>query len=525
MSDAAASTLDSSEENRSLRAFADEASRRPVLLLLVSAAAWLLVASVLGFLASVKGHASDLFATSDLAFLHYGRLKPAFQTAFLYGWCFTAGLGVSYWIMARLCKTGIKKRHWILWGIFLWNILVTVAVLSILLGGSTSYEWLAFPDWLWVPMLVAFLLIAVAPVILYQIRRPGTSFVSQLYILGACLWFPVLFLGANFAIRHAGAIGVMGPATNSWYVSGVLFLFLVPMGLASAYYMIPKITGRPIHSYQLARLGFWSLALFGGWSGMQRYLGGPLPTWITAIAAVAGILLLIPVVVVAVNHHQSTKGSHARMVDSPTMRFTVFGGFCFTAFGVLSFLLSMLWSGKTFQFGFAQEGLQMLGAYGFFTMVMFGAFYFILPRLSACEWPSARLINLHFLLSMWGVLFMISMMLFGGMLQGQGANMKYQPAADALYTDGETDPNSPQIPGRPEGYVNWERDHYQATSYTAWTRRGVSFTWLLLSGANLVFFVHVILMALRLGRKSPEPTLLGHAHAPTAPQVSGGAAH
>lgn len=488
------------QESQVLRYLSDEASRRLVMFMMMMGVLWLVGSSFLGFCASVKSHASGLLATETFAFLHYGRLKPAFQTAFLYGWCFNAGLAVAYWLQARLCKVGIVNKKWITLGVVLWNVLVLIATKSIMMGGNQSYEWLAFPDWLWLPMLIAFVVIAIGPIILYQIRRPGTSFVSELYILGACIWFPLLFLATNILIRHSGDTGVIGPATNAWYINGVMFLFILPIGLGSLYYILPKITGKPIYSYHLARVGFWSLAVLAGWSGLQKYLGGPYSQTTLLISSISGMLLLIPIILSGANHHLSTKGFHGRFIDSPTLRFSMYGGFCLTAFGVIWFLFSMPWLSGILQFTVAQEGAQLLCLYGFFTMVMFGAFYFIVPRLVRCEWPSPRMINIHFWVSNWGVLFMVGLLLVGGYLQGEASGMSYQYERIEGHPEG----------ARPEGFVNWERDFYSSLSIVAFVKRSISFTWLLLTAANLVFLLHMLLMVLRLGRKSASPTLLIH---------------
>jgi len=86
-----------------------------------------------------------------------------------------------------------------------------------------------------------------------------------------CRWppaccFPWLFITANYLLNNL-ELGALGAGISSWYVHGVILLFFVPIGVGSAYYFIPKITGQPIHSQQLANMGFWVLAIFGGWTG------------------------------------------------------------------------------------------------------------------------------------------------------------------------------------------------------------------------------------------------------------------
>src|SRR6267143_1612492 len=90
--------------------------------------------------------------------------------------------------------------------------------------------------------------------------------------------------------------------------------------------MIPKVIGRPVYSYHLATIGFWTYALFSSWTGMQRLVDGPFPAWMITASIAATILTIIPVATVGLNHHMTMQGYFPVMRYSPTLRFTVFGG-------------------------------------------------------------------------------------------------------------------------------------------------------------------------------------------------------
>ena len=173
--------------------------------------------------------------------------------------------------------------------------------------------------------------------------------------LAACFWFPWLYLTANIFTSPKTASGLHAAVTAAWYSNSVLFLFIVPMAIATAYYLIPKVIGRPLHSYYLAVAGFWSLAIFGGWTGLQKLIGGPLPTWMTAVSSAAQVFLLIPVVCVAANHFLTARGNHGLIQVSPTLRF-VFGGAIFYVGGHLVAAGLALFPGIT-QFTAAWDGI------------------------------------------------------------------------------------------------------------------------------------------------------------------------
>ena len=79
-------------------------------------------------------------------------------------------------------------------------------------------------------------------------------------------------------------------------VAGALGFWLTAMSVGAAYYFIPKVLGRPIYSYQLSLLGFWSLAMFYSLNGMHHLVGGPIPEWMITTSIVASIFMFIPVV-------------------------------------------------------------------------------------------------------------------------------------------------------------------------------------------------------------------------------------
>ncbi len=463
------------EEDALQRAAIDRSLRVPVLFFFTSGLAWLLVSLVLGLLASIKFHSPDWLAGCPL--LNYSRLQPAHLNAFVYGWAFQAGLGTALWIMGRLCRTPLTKTAMLVVAGHLWNLGVLIGVSAILMGFGTSIQFLDFPVGIWPLMFVSYALIAGYMVVMFKVRRDGHIYISQWYILAACFWFPWVYLTANLLIHHFPSAAVINTAIGGWFAGTLLMLWIVPIGLGVSYYLIPKIAGRSIYSYQLALLGFWSLAILGGWVGVQHYMGGPIPAWMPAVSGAAMIFLIVPMVAIGVNHHNTLKGRHHLINHSPTLRFIFFGAICFNVFILLGAAISLFRFGKIFQFSHVELGYQMTGLYGFFTMIMFGAIYFILPRLMNCEWRSGKWIRFHFWFSAYGTGAMLLSLFMGGLFQGQQA---------ALY-----------------------EETYVLSVEVAWgfmVGRTVAWSFIILS--NLMFFFHVLLMICRLGKRSGEATLI-----------------
>jgi cytochrome c oxidase cbb3-type subunit I len=398
------------------RAEIDASTRGPVLLFFGSAVFWLLVGSVLGLLSAWKMTHPGLL--DSMACLTFGRIRPAHLNAVIYGWASPAGIGTGLWLMARLCRVRLMHSKLLISAAIFWNLGVLVGVLGILAGDSRSIEWLEFPGYATPVLFIAYAFIGVWAVIMFRYRKPGHVYVSQWYLLAAFLWFPWMYATANILLVWQPVQGSAQGAVNWWFAHNILGLWFTPIGLASAYYMIPKIIGRPIHSYYLSILGFWSLALFSSWNGMHHLIGGPFPAWMISASVVASVLMFIPVVTVAINHHMTMSGHFEALKWSPTLRFTVFGAMAYTVVSLQGGSMSIPSLNTVTHFTDYTVGHSHLGLYGFFSMMMFGAMYYIVPRLVGWEWPSATMIRWHFWLVAIGVLLMVGSLTIGGLLQG-----------------------------------------------------------------------------------------------------------
>jgi cytochrome c oxidase cbb3-type subunit 1 len=271
--------------------------------------------------------------------------------------------------------------------------------------------------------------------------------------------------------------GVMQAAVTWWFANNLLFLWFGAIGLGTAYYMIPKVIGRPVYSYQLAAIGFWTYALFASWTGMQRVIDGPFPAWMVTASIAAAILGIIPVATVGMNHHMTMRGYFGLLRYSPTLRFTVFGAIAYTVFSLLGVLLSLRSVAGYVQFTEASSAYSHAGLYAFYSMVMFGSMYYIVPRLVGREWRYAALIKIHFWSSAYGVGLMVLTLLVGGILQGAST---HDPSIDF---SGSIQAVLPMLRGR-------------------------SLSGALLTIAHFVFAFHFGLMLLGLGRTSSLPTFL-----------------
>jgi cytochrome c oxidase cbb3-type subunit 1 len=485
-------------EDALLRSGIDRSLRHPVMFFMTSGAAWLAVSIILGIIGSTKLHAPEFL--DGCAWSTYGRVFPAHINAFIYGWGFQVAFAVILWIMARLSRQECRSAGIILTAGHVWNFGVSLGVLGILAGYGTGMPWMEFPFFAWPVLLISYIAIVIWSFIQFRVRPVGHVYISQWYLLAAVVWFPWIFITANTLLHCLPGHPVMGAGINAWYKSALIFLFFTPVALGTAYYLVPKVTGRPVLSYSLAKVGFWSLAAIAPWAGMQKLTGAPIPYFLPYLGAAATIMIALPAVSAAWNLLRTVSGSGEVADHSPSLRFTIAGivGLLVMAFAAVVLNIP----GKTLeltQFSLSGYGFEILALYGFFSFIMFGAVYFIVPRVTRREWISRRLIKMHFLFSAYGLVTIALVALFGGLLQGIGQEDWKQP---------------------------WENAADYAFPYAMAT----TVSWCFILFSNFFFFIHLTLMWLRLGRRSSHPTLLvahhgGSPHGPEGDIDNAGPAH
>lgn len=473
-------TKQSAEQDAILRTAIDRSLRHPVMFFFTSGAAWLAVSLILGIIATAKMVAPEFL--DGCAWLTQGRVFAAHISTLIYGWGCQAAFGVLIWLVARLTRQENKAAGIILAAGHAWNLVIAIGTIAILAGFGTGVPWMEFPTMVWPAMLVCYFLIAVWTMIQFRVRTPGEVFVSQWFAVGALIWFPWILATAFALIFCVGGNALMSAGVAAWYRSGLTYLFFLPAAAAAAYYLAPKVTGKPVHSYSLSLIGFWVLAIVGPWAGMQKLAGAPVPYFLPYLGAAAAVMIGIPAVAIAISTLRTMFSAPEKFASSPSLRFAAGGVVCMFVLGLSSCLTNLPNSTLPLtQFSITQYGMDILAIYGCFSFLMFGAIYFIVPRLTRREWLSKRLINMHFLFSMYGVIAVAVLSVLGGVLHGQGQE-------DFKFT--------------------WDSAVARAYPYQMATL--IAWCFVLLS--NVFFFAHLLLMWMRLGRRSSHPTLLGHSH-------------
>lgn len=395
------------------REAADRSSAFPAFVLIACAVVWLLVASAAGLLSSLKLHWPDFL--TDQAWLSMGRLRTLHLNAVAYGWAPLGLLGLAIWMLPRLLQTPLLGGRLAIVGALLWNAGLIAGLGAIAIGINAGLEWLEIPWQIGGLFAIGGMLVGLPMAFMLVRRRVHHLYVSVWYMGAALFWFPTLYIVAKIPGLH---FGVEQATMNWWFGHNVLGLFYTPLSIACVYYFLPKVIGRPVRSYNLSLLGFWTLAFFYGQVGAHHLIGGPIPEWLITLSIVQSMMMIIPVVAFSANQHLTLKGNFSALKHSHVLRFIVFGAVMYTLASLQGSLEALRSVNAVTHFTHFTVAHAHLGMYGFVSMVIFGGVYFAMPRILDTRWPQPTLISLHFWLVVAGFAIYLITLSIGGILQG-----------------------------------------------------------------------------------------------------------
>ncbi|HUB68202.1 MAG TPA: cbb3-type cytochrome c oxidase subunit I [Candidatus Methylacidiphilales bacterium] len=408
----------------------DASVRWPVLGCFLTAIHWMVVGTFLLVYASSLAHPQDTFPvlglfvtlSDNFSMFTYGRLWPAAIDTLVYGWATTAGMGIAIWILARTSRTVVRSPAALMTAVVFWNLGIAAGLIGIFLGDGNSVELLEFPAYAAWTLWLSYALFAFWAVITWLGRRAGHDHIAQAWLLVAIFSFPWLFGGGSVLLGGPPppGSGVVQALIDAWYVHGLFTLWLAPLGFALLYYLVPKMSGIPIRYGDKAQVAFWTWLIFAPWTAVHDLVGGPFPAETVTTGLVLSGFLFIPVAIIGISLISTTweaegkHGSHGGIV----FPFLTLSAVCFVITGAAEQILSIRSANDVLRFTMFRECDLFLWLYGFFTFGLFGAIYYIVPRLLDFSWRSAALIRIHYYASLYGILLVIAMAGIGGVTQG-----------------------------------------------------------------------------------------------------------
>ncbi len=363
----------------------------------------------------------------DLPFTTFGRLRPLHTSAVVFAFGGNALICTSFYVVQRTCQTRLAfgNAAWLVfWG---YQLFIVLAATGYLMGVTQSKEY-AEPEWhvdLWLTIVwVVYLLVFLGTLIkrkephIYVANWFYLAFivtVAMLHIVNN-LAMPVSFLGSK---SYSLFSGVQDALTQWWYGHNAVGFFLTAGFLGMMYYFMPKQTERPVYSYRLSIVHFWSLIFLYIWAGPHHLHYTALPDWAQTLGMVFSIMLWMPSWGGMINGLMTLSGAWDKMRTDPIIRMMVLA---VAFYGMSTFegpVMSIKAVNSLSHYTDWTIGHVHSGALGWVGMISFSAIYFLVPKLWGQErLYSLRLINWHFWLATLGIVIYAAAMWVSGIMQG-----------------------------------------------------------------------------------------------------------
>ena len=397
-------------------------------LFLASSITYFFIVGIIALIIAAKFVWPSLMGTIPL--LTYGRLRPLHVNGMLFGWLLAADMGLMYYVIPRLCGVKLWSEKLGQATAALWNFIILSAVVVLLLGINQGLEYAELPTWLDVLVVVAWIMFGTNIFMTVATRKYVQMYVTIWYCLGTILWTAFVYLTGNFTTLFA--TGVNQANLNWMYVHNAVGLIFTPVGLAIAYYFIPKASNNPLHSHKLSMIGFWSLAFVYVWTGAHHMLHGPISQWLQTISIVFSVMLLIPVWAVVYNFFATMRGQWDQLRDNVSLKFLMSGVvfYLLTCFqGPMHSLRSVNAIVSKTDWIPGHAHMAVLGAFSFFAIA---GSYYVVPRIFKTKLFSESLANWSFWLFLVGGLGFFVTLWLGGVWQGWQWNNPAIPFIDTV---------------------------------------------------------------------------------------------
>ncbi|MFN7932130.1 MAG: cbb3-type cytochrome c oxidase subunit I [Bryobacteraceae bacterium] len=395
---------------------------------IISAVVYFLIVGIIAIVIAAKFVWPEMLGT--VAMLSYGRLRPLHVNGMLFGWLLAADMGLTFYIVPRLCGVKLWSEKLGVATAALWNVIILGAVVSLLMGWNQGWEYAELPMPLDVLVVVAWIMFGFNIFATIATRKYQQMYVSLWYTMGTILWTAFVYLTGNFATLFT--TGVNQANLNWMYVHNAVGLIFTPVGLALAYYFIPKAGNIPLYSHKLSMIGFWSLAFFYVWTGAHHMLHGPISQWLQTISIAFSLMLIMPVWSVVYNLFATMKGNWPRTRDNVPLKFLMSGVvfYLLTCFqGPMHSLRSVNAIVSKTDWIPGHAHMAVLGAFSFFAIA--GTLY-VIPRMFNVALHSDALANWSYWLFMVGGIGFFVTLWLGGFWQGWQWNNPSIPFIDTV---------------------------------------------------------------------------------------------
>lgn len=384
-----------------------------VLWYLICATFWLLFGTTIGEYVGIKFVAPD---ADHLSWLSFGRLRPVHTNSVFWGWASLGMLGLGYYVVPRVGNRPLYSYKLGWYSLYLINATVLLGSLALMDGinnGGGEYR-----EYIW-PIMLLFGIGLVLTLInfLKTIARRATKeiYISNWYIVSAIMFCLVI---ATVAYVPSWQNGLGETIVQGYYMHQGVGMWFMLFTLGLVYYYLPQQLNKPIYSYSLGILAFWTQILFYTLIGTHHFVFSSIPWWLQTVAIFGSVGMVIPVIAGTTNFLMTFKNGWYQLADSYTLPFFLVGT-------IFYFTGSMQGTAEAFRstnliwhftdFTTAHSHLTM---YGIISFYIWACVYTIVPRMTNNEAPQVT-VGAHFWLALIGLLFYTVPLMYGATMKGK----------------------------------------------------------------------------------------------------------
>jgi len=355
-------------------------------------------------------------------YMHFGRVRPMHVHHVALLWLLSANIGLLYFVVPRLCGVPLWSSKMAYFSAGFWWAGLVPGVYAFPFGYTSGWEYAELAMWvgIWSPKLlftVGWVLFVVNIFATIFSRKYQQMYVSLWYTMGTMIWttFTVLlgFYGLDFLPG-----GISRVNAGFFYVHNLVGLVFTPMGVATSYYFIPKVSRLPLYSHRLSMVGFWSIAFVYPWVGAHHIIHGPVPQWLQTISIIFSVWLIIPVWAVVTNFFATLKGHWNKYSESVSIRFLMMGNVFYlltTLQGSMQALRNVNEITSKTDWIPGHAHMALLGTFTYFAI---GGIYHVIQVITGKPLWSKSLASWHFTLTLIGSMLFFMSLFVGGYLQG-----------------------------------------------------------------------------------------------------------
>jgi cytochrome c oxidase cbb3-type subunit I/II len=382
---------------------------------------WGLVGMLAGILAAFQLFLPAL--NMDTAYTTFGRVRPVHTNAVIFAFVGNGIFMGVYYSLQRLLKARmfsdlLSKIHF--WG---WQFIIVLAAGSLLLGKTTGKEY-AELEWP-IDILITLVWVAFGWNMFGTIlrRRERHLYVAVWFYIGTWVTVAMLHIVNSIEIpvsfwkSYSWYAGVQDALVQWWYGHNAVAFFLTTPYLGLMYYFLPKAANRPVYSYRLSIIHFWSLIFIYIWAGPHHLLYTAVPDWAQSLGVVFSVMLIAPSWGGMINGLLTLRGAWDKVREEAVLKFMVVA---VTAYGMATFEGPMLSLKNVSAISHYTDWIVAhvhVGALGWNGFLTFGILYWLIPKLFRTELYSKRLANMHFWIGTLGIVLYAVPMYVSGIMQ------------------------------------------------------------------------------------------------------------